>query len=72
MKLAKDNRELQLVDTKLYRSSVGSLPYTGKQIRPDILNVVKQPSRFIEKPKTTYWQAAKYVIRYLKGTSIYD
>ena len=68
LKLVKDDGEHQLVDTKLYRSLVGSLLYIGKQTRPDILNVVNQLSRFFEKPNTTHWQAAKHVLRYLKGT----
>ena len=67
-KLVKNNGEHQLVDTKLYRSLVGSLLYIGKQTRPDILNVVNQLSRFFEKPDTTHWKAAKDVLRYLKGT----
>ena len=52
----------------MIRSLVGSLLYIGKQTRPDILNVVNQLSRFFEKPNTTHWQAAKHVLRYLKGT----
>ena len=68
LKLVKDDGEHQLVDTKLYRSLVGSLLYIGKQTRPDILNVVNQLSRFFEKPNTTHWQAAKHVLRFLKGT----
>ena len=68
LKLVKDDGEHQLVDTKLYRSLVGSLLNIGKQTKPDILNVVNQLSRFFEKPNTTHWQAAKHVLRYLKST----
>ena len=68
LKLVKNIGEHQLVDTKLYRSLVGSLLYIGKQTRPDILNVVNQLSRFFEKPDTTHWKAAKDVLRYLKST----
>ena len=67
-KLVKNNGEHLLVDTKLYRSLVGSLLYIGKQTRPDILNVVNQLSRFFKKPDNTHWKAAKDVLRYLKGT----
>ncbi len=38
------------------------------QIRPDILHVVNQLSRFLEQPNTSHWKAAKHVLRYLKGT----
>ena len=68
LKLVEDGEEHQLVDTKLYRSLVGSLLYIGKQTRPDILNVVNKLSRIFEKPKTKFWQAAKHVLGYLKGT----
>ena len=68
LKLVKNYGEHQLVDTKLYRSLVGSLLYIGKQTRPDILNVINQLSRFFEKPDTTHWKAAIDVLRYLKGT----
>ena len=68
LKLVKSNEEYNLVDRKLYRSLVGSLLYIGKQTRPDILHVVNQLSRFLEKPNTSHWKAAKHVLRYLKGT----
>ena len=68
LKLVKGNGEQNLVDPKLYRSLVGSLLYIGKQTRPDILHVVNQLSRFLEKPNTSHWKAAKHVLRYLKGT----
>ena len=69
MKLVKDDGEQELVDAKIYRSLVGSLLYVGKQTRPDILNVTNQLSRFLKKPNTTHWKAAKHVLRYLKGTA---
>ena len=53
-KLVKNNGEHQLVDTKLYRSLVGSFLFIGKQSRSDILNVVNHLSRFFEKPDTTH------------------
>ena len=70
LKSVKNNGEHQLVDTKLYRSLVGSLLYIGKQTRTGILNVVNQLSRLFEKPDTTHWKAALIgkQRRYLKGT----
>ncbi|CAB4026634.1 Hypothetical predicted protein [Paramuricea clavata] len=42
LKLVKSNEGKKLVDPKLYRSLVGSLLFSGKQTRPDILNIVNQ------------------------------
>ena len=68
LKLVKNNEEQKLVDPKLYRSLVGSLLFIGKQTRPDILHIVNQLSRFLDKPDESHWKAAKHVLRYLKGT----
>ncbi|XP_046858516.1 secreted RxLR effector protein 161-like [Xenia sp. Carnegie-2017] len=68
LKLIKSNDDQKLVDAKLYRSLVGSLLFIGKQTRPDILHIVNQLSRFLDKPDISHWKAAKHVLRYLKGT----
>ena len=69
LKLIKSNEEQKLVNPKLYRSLVGSLLFIGKQTRPDILHIVNQLSRFLDKPDESHWKAAKHVLRYLKGTT---
>ncbi|CAB4040247.1 Hypothetical predicted protein, partial [Paramuricea clavata] len=69
LKLVKSNEGKKLVDPKLYISLVGSLLFIGKQTRPDILNIVNQLSRFLDKPDESHWKAAKHVLRYLKGTT---
>ena len=69
LKLVKSNEGNKLVDPKRYRSLVGSLLFIGKQTRPDILNIVNQLSRFLDKPDESHWKAAKRVLRYLKGTT---
>ena len=69
LKLVKSNDEEQkLVDPKLYKSLVGSLLFIGRQTRPDILHIVNQLSRFLDKPNESHWKAAKQVLRYLKRT----
>ena len=69
LKLVKsDDEDQKLVDPKLYRSLVGSLLFIGKQTRPDILHIVNQLSRCLDKPNESHWKAAKHVLRYLKGT----
>ena len=69
LKLVKSNEEQKLVDPKLYRSLVGSLLFIGQQTRPDIIHIVNQLSRYLDKPDETHWKAAKHVLRYLKGTT---
>eukprot|EP00253_Pinus_taeda_P005599 PITA_05599 len=54
-------------DPSLYKSIVGSLMYLTAT-RPDIMYAVSLISRFMERPKETHWQAAKRILRYVKGT----
>eukprot|EP00253_Pinus_taeda_P030125 PITA_30125 len=54
-------------DPSLYKSIVGSLMYLTAT-RPDIMHVVSLISRFMERPKEAHWQAAKRILRYVKGT----
>ena len=51
-----------------YRALVGSLLYVATWTRPDIAFAVSQVARFQSKPTTVHWQAAKDILRYLKGT----
>ena len=57
-------------DPSLYKSIVGSLMYLTAT-RPDIMHVVSLISKFMEKPKDAHWQAAKRILRYVKGTKRY-
>ena len=51
----------------LYKSIVGNLMYLTAT-RLDIMHVVSLISRFMENPKEAHWQAAKRILRYVKGT----
>lgn len=51
-----------------YRSLVGSLMYVALGTRPDITYAVQQLCRYLDCYRTIHWEAAKCVIRYLKGT----
>ena len=66
--LIQDSMTNSMLDPKLYGSLVGSLVFIGKQTRPDILHIVNQLSRFLDKPNESHWKVAKHVLRYLKGT----
>jgi len=54
-------------DSSLYKSIVGSFMYLIAT-RPDIMHAVSLISRFMERPKEAHWQAAKIILRHVKGT----
>lgn len=54
----------------LYRQLLGVLQYVTNT-RPDVTYAVNLLSRFMHKPTVVHWQAAKKVLRYLKGTLDY-
>jgi hypothetical protein len=51
-----------------YISIVGSLMYLAVTTRPDIAYAAGVLARFNSNPGAAHWQAAKHVLRYLKGT----
>lgn len=57
-------------DLTQYRSLVGALQYLSIT-RPDISYVVNQVCKFMQTPTTVHWQAAKRILRYIKGTVEY-
>jgi hypothetical protein len=58
------------VNGTMYRQMVGSLNYLTTT-RPDIAYFVSVLSQFMVKPQEIHWNAAKAVLRYLKGTLDY-
>ena len=52
-----------------YISVVGSLMYLAVTTRPDIAYAAGAPARFNSNPGPAHCQAAKHVLRYLKGTT---
>ncbi|KAL4302309.1 hypothetical protein GQ457_10G005790 [Hibiscus cannabinus] len=66
MKLMKD-KDGTKVDATMYKQLVGSLMYMTVT-RPDMMYVVCLLSRFMSNPTELHLQAAKRVLRYLKGT----
>ncbi|GKV19984.1 hypothetical protein SLEP1_g30170 [Rubroshorea leprosula] len=57
----------QLSDAQPYRQLVGSLQYLALT-RPDISFAVNKLSQFLHAPSDVHWQAAKRILRYLKGS----
>lgn len=52
-----------------YGSVIGTLLYAALSTRPDISHVVSFLCRFVSCPLPKHWEAAMYVLRYLKGTA---
>ena len=66
MKLVREGKG-KSVDPTFYKSLIGSLRYLTAT-RPDIVFGVGILSRFMEKPYNCHLQAAKRILRYIKGT----
>ncbi|XP_059627369.1 secreted RxLR effector protein 161-like [Cornus florida] len=60
----------EAVPSTLYRSIIGSLLYLTAS-RPDIMYSVGLVARFQSNPKMSHLQAAKRILRYVKGTISY-
>lgn len=52
-----------------YASLIGSLMYAMVCTRPDISQAVSMVSRYMHDPGKTHWQAAKWILRYILGTT---
>ncbi|TXG67192.1 hypothetical protein EZV62_008467 [Acer yangbiense] len=66
LKLSK-NGEGKLVDSTLFQSLVGNVMYLITT-RPDIMYDVSLINRFMEKPFSNHGEAAKRILRYVRGT----
>ena len=62
----KEKEEMQKVP---YASAVGSLMYAMICTRPDLAYAVGTVSRFLSNPGREHWNAVKWIMRYLRGTS---
>ena len=52
-----------------YASAVGSLIYAMVCTRPDIAHAVSTVSRFMSNPERPHWEAVKWILRYLQGST---
>jgi hypothetical protein len=68
-KLTRDEGGVQ-VDSTLYKQMVGSLMYLTAT-RPDLMFDVSLISRYMEHPTESHFMAAKRILRYIKGTTIF-
>lgn len=63
-----DGRSKEAADVP-YRQVIGSLMYLAVGTRPDIAFAVSNLSQFLANPSVEHWNAAKRVLRYLRGTT---
>jgi transposase InsO family protein len=63
----KEDEKYKMEDVP-YRSVIGSLMYLMVSTRPDLAAALSILSRFLANPGDVHWEAAKKVLRYLKGT----
>ncbi|KAL5856639.1 hypothetical protein ACOSQ3_004097 [Xanthoceras sorbifolium] len=52
-----------------YASAIGSLMYAMVCTRPDIAQAVGAVSRYMNNPGKIHWEAVKWILRYLRGTT---
>jgi hypothetical protein len=55
--------------TRMYQQLIGSLMYISCGTRPDIAYAVSTCAQFMSNPGSRHMEAAKHILRYLKGTS---
>ena len=58
-----------LPESTPYSEVVGSLMYLACNTRPDLCHSMGVLTRFMAAPSTVHWEAAKRVLRYLRGTT---
>ncbi|GAA0158500.1 transmembrane signal receptor [Lithospermum erythrorhizon] len=61
--------ELVHMDKVPYASAVGSLMYAMVYTRPDIAHAVGVVSRYMSNLGREYWEAVKWILRYLNGSA---
>jgi hypothetical protein len=66
-----DGRPIGIQDQEGYRRLIGSLLYAATHTRPDFAFAIGLLSRFLHAPGSQHWQAAKHLLRYIKGTITY-
>ena len=65
----KTEKERDYMSKVPYTSAIGSLMFAMMCIRPDIAHVVEVVSRFMSRPGKQHWEAVKWILRYLRGSS---
>ena len=67
--LPSTDEEVEYMKSVPYSSVVGSLMYAMVCTRPDLAFVISVVSRFMSNPGKAHWEAVKWILCYLKGSS---
>ncbi|XP_042983134.1 secreted RxLR effector protein 161-like [Carya illinoinensis] len=62
--------EMEFMHQIPYASIVGSVMYATVCTRPDLIYAVSVVSRFMSNPVKAHWQAIKWLLRYISGTTV--
>jgi hypothetical protein len=65
----KTQEEIEYMSRVPYSSAVGSLMYAMVCTRPDIAHAVGVVSRYMNNQGKEHWEAVKWILRYLRGTT---
>ena len=65
----KTGKEKEAMKNVPYASAVGCLMYAMVCTRPDIAHAVGVVSRYSSNPGKQHWEAVKWIMRYLRGTT---
>ena len=65
----KTEKEVEQMSRIPYSSAVGSLMYAMVCTRPDLSHAVSVVSRFMSNPGKVHWEAVKWIMRYLRGST---
>jgi hypothetical protein len=65
----KTHEEIKYMSKVPYSLAVGNLMYVMVCTRPAIAHVVGVVRRYMNNPGTKHWEAVKWILRYLRGTS---
>jgi hypothetical protein len=65
----KTQEEIEYMSRVPYSSAVGSLMYAMVCTRLDIAHAVGVVSRYMNNPGKEHWEAVKWILRYLRGTT---
>jgi hypothetical protein len=61
--------EIEYMSRVPYSSSIDSLMYAMVNTRPNIAHAVGVMRRYINNPGKEYWEAVKWILRYLRGAA---
>jgi hypothetical protein len=65
----KTQEEIEFMSGVSYSLKIGILMYAMVCTRPEIAHVVGVVSRYMNNPFKEHWEAVKWILRYLRGTS---